>query len=162
MGINTLLRSDGFKGGSKVFLMEFSMPNDPGASGMNADMPAIWILNAQIGRTLQYGKGDCSCWQTGCGEFDIFEVLDPGDFRCKSSLQIGSSHAKGDSNYFQRPTGGCIKVAVLFDGPSNSISIQILDSSTVISGSLTNAQVTGMWKQFAQDSPDISICQMPS
>src|SRR3954449_9905708 len=101
--------------------MEFSMPSDSSAGGMNADMPAIWFLNANIGRTLQYGKPECSCWTTGCGEFDVFEVLDSGNFRCKSTLHMGT-HSGGDSNYFQRPTGGCIKAAVLFDGPSNSIS----------------------------------------
>ncbi|KAH0544211.1 hypothetical protein FGG08_001656 [Glutinoglossum americanum] len=133
---------------------------DSGASGMNADMPAIWMLNAQIGRTLQYGKPECSCWTTGCGEFDLFEVLDAGNNRCKSTLHMGS-HSAGDSNYFQRPTGDCIKAAVLFDGPSNSVSIQVLDPSTAISGSLTNAQVAAMWKQFALDSDKISVFQMP-
>ncbi|KAI9784773.1 MAG: target of Sbf [Geoglossum umbratile] len=148
----------GFKGGSKVFMMEFSMPNDAG-SGMNSDMPAIWFLNGQIGRTLQYGKPECSCWKTGCGEFDVFEVLDSGNFRCKSTIHSGS-HSGGDSNYFTRPTGGFIKAAILFDGPTNSISIQLLDSSTAIPGSLTQAQVTSMWNQFAPDSPDVSIFQM--
>ena len=62
--------SDGFDGADKVFLMEFSMPMD-GTSGFNADMPAIWMLNAQIPRTLQYGNAACSCWESGCGEFDV-------------------------------------------------------------------------------------------
>jgi hypothetical protein len=33
-----------------------------------ADEPAIWMLNAQIPRTTQYGPSDCSCWESGCGE----------------------------------------------------------------------------------------------
>ncbi|KAI9765122.1 MAG: target of Sbf [Geoglossum simile] len=151
----------GFNGGSKVFLLEFSMPSDSGAGGANGDMPAIWFLNAQIGRTLQYGKPECSCWTTGCGEFDVFEVLDSGNFRCKSTIHVQQSHSGGDSNYFTRPTGGPIKVAILFDGPTNSLSIQTLDSSTAIPGSLTQAQVTAMWNQFAPDSPDVSVFQMP-
>lgn len=59
--------ADGFNGADKVFMMEYSMPMD-GTSGFNADMPAIWMLNAQIPRTLQYGNAACSCWITGCGE----------------------------------------------------------------------------------------------
>lgn len=34
-------RVDGFGGGDKVFLMEFSMPLDEKARGFNADMPSI-------------------------------------------------------------------------------------------------------------------------
>jgi Putative TOS1-like glycosyl hydrolase (DUF2401) len=137
------------------------MPSDSGAGGANGDMPAIWFLNSQIGRTLQYGKPECSCWTSGCGEFDVFEVLDSGDFRCKSTIHIGQGHSAGDSNYFTRPTGGTIKAAILFDGPTNSISIQTLDSSTDIPGSLTQAQVTAFWNQFSPDSPDVSVFQMP-
>jgi hypothetical protein len=65
---NTLL--DGFGGADKVLLIEFSMPSDPGSiTGTYAgDMPAIWMLNAQIPRTTQYGPSNCNCWQSGCGE----------------------------------------------------------------------------------------------
>lgn len=58
---------DGFGGADKVFFMEFSMPHD-GKTGFNGDMPSIWMLNAQIPRTIQYGNPDCSCWESGCGE----------------------------------------------------------------------------------------------
>ncbi len=60
--------TDGIAGADKVFLFEFSMPTDSGASGNLADMPAIWMLNAQIPRTTQYGPADCNCWESGCGE----------------------------------------------------------------------------------------------
>jgi len=63
---------------------------DSGETGTNeyvpVNRPAIWMLNAQIPRTLQYGNADCSCWASGCGEFDIFEVLADGDKRMKSTL----------------------------------------------------------------------------
>jgi hypothetical protein len=68
----------GFAGAQKAFFFEFMMPDD-GASGWNQNMPAIWALNSQIPRTEQYGA--CSCWESGCGEFDIFETLDPGNTR---------------------------------------------------------------------------------
>lgn len=57
-----------------MFIMEFQMPTD-GTSGFNADIPAIWILNAKIPRTLQYGNAECSCWESGCGEFDVSPLV---------------------------------------------------------------------------------------
>lgn len=62
-----LTLADGFGGADKIFLMEFTMPMD-GKTGFNGDMPAIWMLNAKIPRTIQYGKAECSCWSSGCGE----------------------------------------------------------------------------------------------
>lgn len=88
-------------------------------------MPAFWMLNAQIPRTLQYGKAECSCWKSGCGEFDIIEVLDAGNMRAKSTLHGNISG--GDSNYFNRPTEGTITVAVVFNGETNSAHIKVLD-----------------------------------
>lgn len=119
---------EGFDGESKAFFFEFSMP-DSGETSTNiydpVNMPAIWALNAQIPRTLQYGNEDCSCWSSGCGEFDMFEVLAPGDSRCKSTMH--GNKAGGDSNYFARPTTDPIKVGmILFD---NNIHIKVLDSS---------------------------------
>jgi hypothetical protein len=67
----------GFDGADKVFFFEFDMPTDNSGS-MNADMPAIWLLNAQVPRCGQYVASECSCWTSGCGEFDIFEVLTTG------------------------------------------------------------------------------------
>lgn len=113
----------GFGGESKLFLLEFSMPLT-GKTGWNEDMPAAWILNAQIPRTTQYGKADCNCWKSGCGELDILEVLDSGNTRCKSTLHGNISG--GDSNYFKRPTDGPIKVAVVFNGDGSSAHIKIL------------------------------------
>ena len=99
-----------------------------GKQGFNADMPGIWLLNAQIPLTSQYGMNpECSCWTSGCGEFDVFEVLDTGNFRCKSTLHMAP--AGGSSDYFQRPENDTIKAAVLFMGDNESAHIQILDGS---------------------------------
>ncbi|KAL8645302.1 MAG: hypothetical protein Q9226_007363 [Calogaya cf. arnoldii] len=117
----------GFGGDSKLFMMEFSMPRT-GKTGFNADMPAIWMLNAQIPLTSQYGTNPkCSCWTSGCGEFDLFEVLDSGNFRCKSTLHMAP--AGGSSDYFQRPEKSTIKAAVLFHGANKAAHIRILDNS---------------------------------
>jgi hypothetical protein len=102
--------------------MEFTMPDD-GKSGWNQNQPAIWSLNGQIPRTLQYGKAECSCWKSGCGEFDIFESLTPGSTMLKSTLH-GSAVRGGSSDYFVRPTSGYMKAAVIFH--DNDIVVQQL------------------------------------
>lgn len=109
----------GFDGKNKVFVFEFEMPSD-GSSGFNADMPAIWALNAKIPRTLQYGEATCSCWKTGCGELDLFEVLSSGSDKMLAHLHSGQGATGpmggggGSQDYFQRPTSGSMKAAVVF------------------------------------------------
>lgn len=119
----------GFDGAQKAFFFEFGMPSDGQTSGGQysaVNMPAIWMLNAQIPRTLQYGQADCSCWTSGCGEFDIFEVLAPNDSRCKSTLH--GNIAGGDSDYFDRPFSGTIKAALVLY--NDNIHIKVLDNNT--------------------------------
>ncbi|CDK28057.1 unnamed protein product [Kuraishia capsulata CBS 1993] len=68
----------GFYGTTKMFLFEFEAPDDTTTdeNTTSYNMPAIWLLNAQIPRTAQYPiNSSCSCWSSGCGEFDIFEVM---------------------------------------------------------------------------------------
>ena len=128
----------GFNGAKKVFLLEFDMPVT-GATGWNQDMPAAWILNAQVPNTVQYGKPECSCWESGCGEWDIFEVLDSGNTRCKSTIHGNISG--GDSNYFERPVDSTVKVAVVFDGDNSAGHIVVLPDETKFDQSLADAQV---------------------
>ncbi|EON62098.1 hypothetical protein W97_01317 [Coniosporium apollinis CBS 100218] len=127
----------GFGGPSKAFFFEFSMPDD-GTSGWNMNMPALWMLNAQIPRTLQYGKAECSCWTSGCAEFDIFEVLDSGNTRCKSTLH--GNIKGGNSDYFKRPTSGTIKAAVVMH--DDQIHIQILDNGINFGGSMPSSTIS--------------------
>ena len=103
------------------------MPDD-GTSGWNMNMPAVWMLNAEVPRTAQYGPAECSCWSSGCGEFDIMEVLDSGNKRCKSTFH--TNKPAGNSDYITRPTSGTIKIAVVFDGSDSTAHIQVLDDST--------------------------------
>ncbi|KAL0935367.1 uncharacterized protein CTRU02_209958 [Colletotrichum truncatum] len=127
----------GFKGEDSVWLFELNMPMD-GTKGFNADMPALWFLNARIPRTVQYGA--CSCWPN-CGEIDVLEVLAPGDTKCKSTFH--SNVPGGSSDYFDRPTSDFIKVATVLDGESGQVSVKILDSSVDFSTGLTREQVEG-------------------
>lgn len=126
----------GFDGAQKAFFMEFQMPNNASAVGAtNTNMPSVWMLNAQIPRTQQYG--DCSCWQSGCGEFDILEVLAPGESRCKSTLH--GNIAGGSSDYFVRPEDKPIKVAVVMN--NDNIVIQILDANYDFKASINDQAI---------------------
>ncbi|GKT64478.1 TOS1 protein [Colletotrichum tofieldiae] len=125
----------GFKGEDSVWLFELNMPLD-GTSGFNADMSALWFLNARIPRTAQYNK--CSCWPD-CGELDILEVLAPGDTKCKSTFH--SNVPGGSSDYFDRPTGEPVKVAVVLDGDSGQVSVKILSNDVDFSTGLSRSQV---------------------
>ncbi|KAK9473791.1 protein TOS1 [Dipodascopsis tothii] len=136
---------EGFSGDFKVFLFEFGMPTDNSGSD-NVDMPAIWFLNAKIPRTQQYG--DCSCWNYGCGELDVFEVLNSGNNRLTNHLHTyqgsgSSSGGGGSTDYFERPTSGTMKAAVIFDGSSSNIYIAELDTSVSFDGSLSADVLNG-------------------
>ncbi|KAI9648242.1 target of Sbf [Ciborinia camelliae] len=124
----------GFSGADKVFLLEFGMPAD-GTTGFEGDMPAVWILNAQIPRTIQYGDTSCSCWESGCGEFDIAEALSSGSTFLKSTLH--TNKPGGDSDYFVRPTSGTMKLAVIFRSANSTINLQVLPTNYDFSTSLT-------------------------
>lgn len=133
----------GFAGNTKIMVFEFEMPSATDSASFNYDMPAIWLLNAKIPRTLQYGDEECSCWKTGCGELDLFEVITSGSDELICHLHSGQGKdgsaqgGGGSSDYFQRPTSGSMKAAVIFsDGEINVVEVDddfgsSLDSSTV-------------------------------
>jgi hypothetical protein len=147
----------GFGCASKLFLAEFQMPLS-GKTGFNADMPAAWMLNAQIPRTQQYGN--CSCWTSGCGEFDILEVLDSGNTKCKSTWH--GAHSLGDSNWFARPVEKTVKVAVILDGTAGTgtASIVILDDGVSFGDSVDASSVSG-WMSALSSSQKIEAA-LPS
>lgn len=138
----------GFGGSDKIFVFEFSMPSDTSGSSTNQDMPAIWLLNAKIPRTLQYGNEDCSCWKTGCGELDLFEIITSGSDELISHLHDGqgdngsSSGGGGSSDYFNRPTDGTMKAAVIFDSSSGTIQIVEVDDDF---GSTLSSSTVNSW-----------------
>ena len=138
----------GFGGGNKVFLFRFMMPHD-GQKGFNADMPALWALNARIPLTAQYNG--CSCWDTGCGEVDIFEVLASGDDKCKSTFHL--ANGAGSSDYFKRPTDNFVKVAVVFHEKSSAVSIKQLPDSVDFATGLSDKTVMSWLKQSKDAQP---------
>ena len=145
---------DGFSGDQKLFLLEFSMPTT-NATTFNGNMPAIWLLNAQIPLTSQYGtNADCSCWTSGCGEFDLFEVLDQGDFRCKSTLHMAP--AGGSSDWFQRPSSDSIVAAVVIGGNNEVAAIRVLEDGLsfdeILSESTVDDWLEGQSSVFAMEN----------
>ncbi|KND91419.1 Protein TOS1 [Tolypocladium ophioglossoides CBS 100239] len=144
----------GFGGATKVFLFHFKMPLD-GDRGNNGDMPALWALNARIPRTGQYNA--CSCWTTGCGEIDIYEVLAKGDTKCKSAFHLASGACSSD--FFERPVDKFIKVAVVFNEATASVSIQRLRDNTDFSKGLNNTTVQD-WIKGPKDGKLSSLFQL--
>jgi len=130
----------GFDGPSKLFLLEFDMPMS-GKTGFNMDMPAAWMLNANIARTEQYG--DCSCWGSGCGEWDVFEVLDSGNHRAISAIHAGASSGT-ETNYFDRPVSKTMKAAVIFDGHQSTGQVIVLSDDTTFDAIIAD-QVVAMY-----------------
>jgi hypothetical protein len=135
----------GFGGGSKLFLVEVAMPlSGVRGKGLNDDMPAMWMLNAAVPRTQQYGG--CSCWGSGCGELDVLEVLSPGEGRAKSAWHgragMGST-STGESDWFERPVGGSVKVAVVLDGRVGKASIVILDDGVQFGQGVSDETIQG-------------------
>jgi len=147
----------GFDGAEKAFLFQFQMPSVGQVGGSSTyspvNMPAIWLLNAQIPRTLQYGNASCSCWASGCGEFDIFEVLAPGDSRCKSTLH--GNIAGGDSDYFERPVDSPITAALVMY--ANDIHIQILDDGTDFGDTLDSDTINNIISSTSTQTNSVSL-----
>lgn len=140
---------DGWSGSSKAFFIEFQMDhyqNHGNDFGLISDAPAWWFLNAAIPRVLQYGSDrnniPCSCWSTGCGEFDAFEVLGNGEERAKSTMHRQGNLEGGDSNYFKRPVGKKLKFAVVWHFPH--ITARVLDENFEFPLSLTEDQIDGL------------------
>ncbi|KAL3422172.1 PGA52-like protein [Phlyctema vagabunda] len=131
----------GFDGADKVFLFEFSMPHD-GDPENSGDMPAIWILNADIPRVQQYGAAGCSCWSSGCGEFDIVETLFPGSKYLKSTVHTNTP--AGDSDYILRPTDKTIKLAVVFNSSNSTAHIRVLENDISFSSSLSMSEIENL------------------
>lgn len=126
-----------------IVLLEFIMPRDSG-SGFNVDMSAVWFLNAQIPRTSQYSN--CSCWQSGCGEFDVFEILSTGSDYLTTTLHswqgAGTEYGGGGcSDYISRPLTSYMKAAIIFSVSTMTMDIVVVDSSTSFGPSLSDATV---------------------
>eukprot|EP00898_Chlorokybus_atmophyticus_P007685 jgi/Chlat1/7918/Chrsp68S07355 len=98
--------------GEKMFVLRLRMPKAGGT-----DTPAVWLLNAQVPRSAQYG---CNCrgmgGDGGCGELDIMEVLtDPSrKSQCISQIYSFKGSTGTGAHYFIRPVNKAVTVFVVF------------------------------------------------
>jgi len=140
-------------------MFEFQMPKDTTGS-FNQNLPAIWALNAKVPRTAQYGS--CSCWGTGCGEFDMFEVLEDAHDYVKShyhssqGARYGGRGGGGSPDYFMRPYDKTVKAAAIFS-EQGVVTIKLLDDSVEFGNSL-DPRVLG---ENARSSGKISTYSVP-
>ncbi|MCJ1380866.1 target of Sbf [Xylographa soralifera] len=129
----------GWNGAEKVFMIEIEMPLSGQTGYLNADMPAFWLLNTQIVNQQQYGK--CSCWATGCGEWDIHEILKAGATTGYASMHMGSNYAGTPPQGLARPTSGTMKIAAIVSG--GVAHVEVLNSDTSFGNTLSGATVAG-------------------
>ncbi|MCJ1320251.1 target of Sbf [Xylographa vitiligo] len=129
----------GWNGADKVFMIEIEMPLSGQRGYLNADMPAFWLLNTQIVNQQQYGK--CSCWATGCGEWDIHEILEAGATTGYASMHMGSNYAGTPPQGLPRPTSGTIKIAAIVSG--GIAHVEVLSPNTSFGNTLSGATVVG-------------------
>lgn len=128
----------GWYGIHKIFVFDFEMPSTSD-NGFNGDIPAIWFLHALIPRTLQYGKQDCSCWVSGCGELDVFEILEKGDKNMITAYHGKQNGNGGSPKYIIRPEQGPMKTVVIFkDG---CVHVMQVDYSVAFEDVLSTSQV---------------------
>lgn len=146
---------EGFKGADKVFTFKITMPDNGKKDKDN--MSALWLLNGKIPRTGQYHE--CSCWKSGCGEFDVLEVLAPGDDKCKSTFHYTNSI--GNSDYIKRPTLGYANYAVVFSKAHSSASVKILPDNFNHDIALTADQVEAMITDDAKEPGAVSKMAIP-
>lgn len=135
------------------------MPEHKNCPDFNRNIPAIWALNAKIPRTAQYGKragGDgqltCSCWDTGCGEIDLFEVLKDADDYLKTHYHskqgaIGGYGGGGNPDFFARPYEN-IQAAVVFS-PTGSVTITIIKKHIDFAKGLSKDSISQYKKQVS-------------
>lgn len=120
--------------------MPYVTPTDSKLS----NMPAIWLLNANLVNLVQYGGDTCSCWTSGCGELDIFEVI-PGDY----NSAVTQIHMSPDSNLntgvdgvFARPFNEFITVALIMS--DSSIRIQVVEDHDWSEDSLSQSEISSI------------------
>ncbi|KAG7397955.1 hypothetical protein PHYBOEH_011884 [Phytophthora boehmeriae] len=115
----------GWDGGMKMFVTKVMMP-----TGSTANLPAIWMLNAQVVRASQYG---CNCRgegaEGGCGELDVAEVIETNTAQDKVSTHYyfyDGSVSPGGDNYASRPTDSAVTYVTIIDNSSTG-TIKIIE-----------------------------------
>lgn len=156
---------EGFYGDVKMFLFEFEAPTETqtNSSSFSAyDMPAIWLLNSKIPRQSQYPtNSNCSCWASGCGEFDIFEVLNGSTtgqffstfhtFQGVSDIETGLTQ----DAYIARDTNSTMIGGVVFDTNGNTITF--MTDSLTFDDSITASDILDIIKDNEDDESTTTL-----
>lgn len=165
----------GFYGLNKMFLFEFWAPSDMSEEHKKNktdgyDMPAIWLLNAHIPRTSQYPMNpNCSSWNTGAGEFDIFEVMNYTernnfystihDFQGTDDIGTGLQNF----GYLERTPESVMTGGVIF-AEDKTITV-FLSNSISIDSTINNSDLSNWVSALEKETEDIrtlsSISQAP-
>lgn len=165
----------GFYGVNKMFLFEFWAPSDNSEENKKNktdgyDMPAIWLLNAHIPRTSQYPlNGNCSSWNSGSGEFDIFEVMNYTernhfystihDFQGTDDIGTGLQNF----GYLERTPESVMTGGVIF-AEDKTITV-FLSNDTTIGDTIDNSDLSSWVSALEKKTEDIrtlsSISQVP-
>ncbi|RLN45942.1 hypothetical protein BBJ28_00009255 [Nothophytophthora sp. Chile5] len=110
----------GWDSGLKMFVSKVMMP-----TGTSANLPAIWMLNAQVVRASQYG---CNCRGSGsvggCGELDVAEVIETNTAQDKVSTHYyfyDGDVSPGGDNYASRPTDSAVTYVTIFDNSGEGV-----------------------------------------
>ncbi|SMN19433.1 similar to Saccharomyces cerevisiae YJL171C GPI-anchored cell wall protein of unknown function [Maudiozyma saulgeensis] len=153
----------GFGGTTKMFLFEFEMPTEKESNSSSIeyyDMPAIWLLNDHIPRTSQYPTNtNCSCWSSGCGEFDIFEVMNGTErnhlystFHTFQGIEDLGTGIQSEG-YITRDTSSTMTGGVIFD--SNGNTVVFVSNSTSFDSTVTYNDVNN-WLNSISNSETLS------
>ena len=127
----------GFSGSTKMFLFEFSMPNDTVSSANSSNyynQPRIWLSSDSLPRvTSNYGyQYNCSCLFQGCGSVDVFAADSTIMNSTLSSFQGLNGNTTADiasmfkgvtgNGQYARPFNTTIKGGIIFDTAGNVVT----------------------------------------
>ena len=131
--------------GAKIFAIRARMPRYTGSvTQYYDDVPAIWMLNARVVRTAQYG---CNCRGMGspggCGELDVAEVLHGENLMHATSTIYSFEGATGSGqNYFVRPVKESATFIVIFDASGKIQQLRLKADAFNFGDTVSNATVT--------------------
>lgn len=134
----------GWTGAKKLFITKVDMPE-----GGAPNVPAIWMLNAQITRSGQY---QCNCRGVGpaggCGELDIAEVLEKDTSVVATHYYFyDGSVNPGNDRFAARPTDAPTTYITIIDESYGVKIIEIgADDFDFTSASISN-EVVQQWEQ---------------
>ncbi|KAL3661146.1 hypothetical protein V7S43_013755 [Phytophthora oleae] len=136
----------GWNGGKKAFVTEVKMPQ-----GATPNQPAIWMLNAQVLHSNQYG---CNCRGMGsvggCGELDIAEVIETNNARDKVTTHYyfydGSILSPAGDNFAPRSYDSTTVYVTLIDDSSDGL-VKIVELESF---DFTQTELGSLYQQLVE------------